>query len=232
MGISILQHWMKSLLLFLILAACMPSAFCSSAVQITRDDEIESAVLNLIKPILLQAKLAPKYHNVYLIRSEEINAFVTPEKDGIFINYGLLTYDYQNPEAMLGVIAHECGHIASGHHVTGDQYRNTLKKQQAVFTLLTLTAGAISEDLDIAAVVASKAGDRSLAKLGTFTRMQESAADRKGLTYMKALGIPTKGLIGILEYFAQIDNILSAPEYSYLRTHPLSSERIAYIKKM
>src|SRR5215510_12395956 len=78
-----------------------------------RDAEIESLMRLYTKPIFHAAGLNPGSVHVYIINDPRINAFVAGGQR-IFIHTGLLT-QATTPNEVIGVLAHETGHIAGGH---------------------------------------------------------------------------------------------------------------------
>ena len=65
------------------------------------------------KPIFKAAGLNPSAVRVYIINNDKINAFVAGGQR-LFIHTGLLTRT-KTPNEVIGVLAHETGHIAGGH---------------------------------------------------------------------------------------------------------------------
>src|SRR4051794_36579013 len=78
-----------------------------------RDAEIETDIRNLAAPIFRAAGLQPQDVGVYMIDDKDLNSFVAGGQ-AIFINTGLILKAEQ-PNQLIGVIAHETGHIAGGH---------------------------------------------------------------------------------------------------------------------
>lgn len=193
-----------------------------------RDAETESIIRSLSKPLFAAASLDPSSVRILLVEDNKLNAFVAGGQN-IFIHTGLIV-ESKTPEALLGVIAHETGHIQGGHLVRS---RDAIEQAR--------TIGTISAILGAAAAIGSKRGDvGSAIMLGgqevsnrsflQFSRTQESAADQAALRLLGSLGLSAKGLgdfLGTLE-----DQELVSPRFQdpYLRTHPLSRERIEIIR--
>ncbi len=81
--------------------------------RLIRDAEIEELMRIYAVPIFRAAGLNPRSVRVHLINDHRINAFVAGGQR-IFINTGLLM-KAETPNEIIGVIAHETGHIAGGH---------------------------------------------------------------------------------------------------------------------
>ncbi len=91
----------------------------ASAAPIIRDTELETAIRALANPIFKSANLKPEDVNVYIVRNNQLNAYVSGGKN-IFIHTGLLSLS-KDPNLLAGVIAHETGHIYGGHLLKGEE---------------------------------------------------------------------------------------------------------------
>jgi len=80
---------------------------------IIRDAEIEQLLREYTQPLLKAAGLAQQNIQVVIINDRAFNAFVADGRR-IFINAGTLM-DAATPNEVIGVLAHETGHIAGGH---------------------------------------------------------------------------------------------------------------------
>ena len=81
--------------------------------QILRDTEIEKDIRTLASPIWRVAGLDPNGVGIYIVDDSQLNSFVAGGQ-AVFINSGLIERA-ENPNMLIGVIAHETGHIAGGH---------------------------------------------------------------------------------------------------------------------
>ena len=135
--------------------------------------------------------------SIYLVNDRRINAFVAGGQN-VFLNTGLLVKS-QNPGQVIGVIAHEAGHIAGGHLV---------RRQEASATPWPRPSSAPSwaprwgspPDAPTSAWPGIGAGQTyAQRKLLAYSRTQESAADQAALRYLDANGISGRGLIEFLD---------------------------------
>ena len=78
-----------------------------------RDTEIEQLLREYAQPILQAAGLAKQNVRVVVLSDRAFNAFVMDGRH-IFINAGAL-FDAKTPNEIIGVFAHETGHLAGGH---------------------------------------------------------------------------------------------------------------------
>lgn len=175
-------------------------------------------------PLFQAAGLSPESIGIYIVKDKSLNAFVAGGQR-LFLNSGLLMKT-DNAGQVVGVIAHEAGHIAGGHLT---RMRGALETASAS-TILSALLGAAAAvgtgrpDLGIAVIAAGQtAGQGTLLH---FNRTQEGAADQAGIRFLESTGTSSKGL---LEFFNKLENqeLLSARHQDpYVRTHPLTRERI------
>ena len=198
------------------------------AASLIRDTETEAVVRKIADPIFAAARLDPDSIDIYLINDPKLNAFVAGGQN-LFINTGLILHA-DKPEELAGVIAHETGHIAGGH-----LSRMAQAQQKAgiplVAGMLLGAAAAVAGAPELGtALMAGGAtvGQRGLLK---FSRAQEQAADQAAVTYLGAMHMSPEGL---LEFFHVLDteNLrISADGNEYLRTHPLTQDRITFLQE-
>src|SRR5215207_5606844 len=125
-----------------LVASSQPAVAQRGAPQlpIIRDSEIEQLLRDYTAPILRVAGLGQQNVQVVLINERVFNAFVMDGRR-IFVNVGAL-YDSKTPNEIIGVLAHEAGHIAGGHL---SRLREQLANAQtASIIAILLGAGAIA----------------------------------------------------------------------------------------
>ena len=110
-----LWPWRAALGLLAALCLAVPFAGTAQGATLIRDAEIEDTIRAYATPIFRAAGLNPQSISVYLVQDRSLNAFVTNGLQ-MFIHTGLLM-DAEDPMAVIGVIAHETGHISGGHVV-------------------------------------------------------------------------------------------------------------------
>lgn len=200
----------------------------ASAQAIVRDDETERTIRTYATPIFEAAGLVPEDVKLYLVNDKTLNASVAGGQN-IFINLGLLM-QADSYAQVLGVIAHETGHILGGHLA---RTREALGDADVVSTLTAIIgigAGLLTGSGDL--VAATVASGRQVAQKGflSFSRTQEASADQAALRLMEKTGTSAKGLA---DFFALIEDqeLPGTPDQDpYARTHPLSRERIEAIQ--
>ncbi|HEX4505681.1 MAG TPA: M48 family metalloprotease, partial [Alphaproteobacteria bacterium] len=115
----------------------VPGAHAQDIPQLFSDTEVEQDLRTMCTPIWIAAGLKPEDIHLVLVNSPELNAFVAGGQN-IFMYTGTLEKS-DNPLQVVGVVAHETGHIAGGHLVRSDE-----NMENASYTMLlaTILAGA------------------------------------------------------------------------------------------
>jgi predicted Zn-dependent protease len=197
--------------------------------RLIRDAEIEHTIRTYATPLFQAAGLSPSAIDVYLINDDSLNAFVTQGAQ-MFIHTGLLMAS-ETPLQTIGVIAHETGHLAGGHYIGRRDQIETAGLTAAAASLLGILAGIASGDGRVAAAVSSGGQDLALRNLLSFTRGQEQAADQAAVTYLKSEQLSPKGLLDFFRILEDQEVLLSSSQDPYLRTHPLTSDRISFLER-
>ena len=206
----------------------------SAMPSVIRDAEIEELLRDYTRPILKAAGLTSQNVQVVILNERVFNAFVA---DGhrIFVFVGALT-DSVTPNQIIGVLAHETGHIAGGHLARmREQIANA---QTAAIIAMILSAGAIvagaqSRDTSMmqAAPGVMMAPQETIRRtLLSYARGQEESADRAGVKFLTMTGQSPKGMLETFERFANDTLFISRSVDPYLLTHPMPRERIATLQ--
>lgn len=204
------------------------SAYAQNRRIVVRDAETESIIRAYASPIFEAAGLNPESVGIRLILHPSLNAFVTRGQN-IFIHTGLLL-QAKNVNEVIGVIAHETGHISGGHLA---RLSNAVKDAGTiglVTGILGAGAGILTGrgDLTGAAIAGGQtAAQRSFSQ---FSRTQESSADQAALSLLEATGTSARGLYSFLKILEDQDLLSTARQDPYLRTHPLTRERLDAIE--
>ncbi|MEM1139296.1 MAG: M48 family metalloprotease [Pseudomonadota bacterium] len=199
----------------------------ASAVSGIRDAEIEAMLSDFSNPLFAVAGLEPQAVDIFILRDQSINAFVT-RGQRMYVHTGLITAA-ETPGELKGVIAHETGHIAGGHLArTQDAVRQATRPVIITFGLGLLAAVAGAPDVGAAVMLGSQhVAQRSLL---AYSRAQESAADQAALTYLEATGQSAQGLYTFMQNFRDMEILSARAQDPYVRSHPLSSDRMAALE--
>jgi predicted Zn-dependent protease len=197
---------------------------------IIRDAEIEQLLKEYSQPILRAAGLTQQNVQIVIVNHRAFNAFVADGRR-IFINAGTIM-EAETPNQVIGVLAHETGHIAGGH-------LSRLREQLAS----TSTAAIVAVLLGLGAMVAaSRAGNADAGQIGmaaltapqamlnnsmlAYVRTQEDSADRAGVRYLNATGQSSKGMYETFKRLA--DQVLYTARGidPYMQSHPMPADRV------
>lgn len=192
--------------------------------NILRDAETEAMLRDFARPIFEAAGLAPDSIHFVLVQNNQINAFVAGGSN-MFIYTGLLRAA-KTPEELIGVMAHETGHIAGGHLVrTREEMRNA--SATAILATLAGVAAAVASRDGAAGVAAVSLGN-SVAQnsMLSYSRTQESSADQAALSFLDRSGITATGMRDFLQRLEDQEVLPSDQQSEFVRTHPLTRDRV------
>lgn len=214
----------------LLLAVSSPASSQSSGSRLIRDAEIESLMRLYTRPIFKVAGINPKSVKVYLIADPRINAFVAGGQR-IFVHTGLIT-QAKTPNEVIGVLAHETGHIAGGHltRMGVELERASVTSIIGMLAGIAAVAGGIAAGNDEAAKAGQGVmiGSQGLAQRNFFAyqRGMEASADQAALKYLTATGQSAKGMINLFEKLSRQSIATLRNVDPYILSHPMPLERI------
>jgi predicted Zn-dependent protease len=195
----------------------------NQGVSIIRDTEIEEILHKDADPVFVAAGLNPQAVIIHIIADKELNAFSTGGQQ-LFLNTGLIM-ETKTPNQLIGVIAHETGHIAGGHIArSGAAGRAALGPMLVGIGLGVLAALAGAPDA-AASLVFSSTYFGELSVLG-YSREQESRADQAAATYLEKAGMSGRGLVDFFNNFRYQEVFDDQRKYPFFRDHPLTDDRI------
>lgn len=198
--------------------------------NLIRDAEIEGYLRTISRPIFKAAGINPGDVHVYIIADDRINAFVAGGQR-IFMNTGLFTKT-RTPNEVIGVIAHETGHIAGGHLA---KLKNEMARAstESIIGMLVGVAAAVGGAAS-GNVEAAKAGQGIM--LGTqgiaqrnflsYQRSMEAAADQAGLKFLNATKQDPEGMLTLFQKLANESIASTSRADPYLFSHPMPLDRI------
>lgn len=186
------------------------------------DDPLVEEYINRLGQRLVLASGEPgRAFEFFVVKDGMLNAFALPG-GYIGVHTGLLLAAESESE-LAGVLGHEIGHVTQRHiaQLIGKQ------KQMSMLMLASLLAAIASGDSRIGeAAVAAGAAGTSQAQLA-YSRDFEREADRLGLQTLEAAGFDVRGMAGFFERMQRASRLYENNAPAYLRTHPLTTERIS-----
>ncbi|MEO0636165.1 MAG: M48 family metalloprotease [Pseudomonadota bacterium] len=216
----------------LVFATVLPAS--AGRVALVRDAQTEALIRAYARPILQAAVLRNGAVEILLINDRSFNAFVTGRR--MFINTGAIM-GAQTPNEIIGVIAHEVGHIQGGHQ---NRLRDRIERAQ----VMSVVAGLVGAGIAVGSIAAgSSDGARAgmgvaaggqtaaLRALLSYRRSEERAADIAALRLLNATG---QSGVGLLETFRRFQSTLSltgGQRDKYKRSHPLPRDRFLALEQ-
>lgn len=197
-----------------------------------RDAEVENNIRTFSTPLFQAAGLDPEAVSIHIISDPTLNAFVAAGQN-LFINTGLLIRA-ENPGQIIGVIAHETGHIAGGHLVRLHDAAGKASSEALLSMLLgaaLMIGGGGKSGGDAGAAVMMGGQEVALRSLMAYSRSEESAADQAGIKFLEATGQSAKGMLEFFNILGDQEMLVSSRQDPYVRTHPLTRDRIAFVRE-
>lgn len=224
--------WSRRILTGVVAAAALAGVALSTpapaeAQSIIRDTEVEAIIREWSDPVLDAMGLVPDDVTILLINDPTLNAFAT--RGQIMGFHTGLILETDNPGQLLGVIAHEAGHIKNRHTL-----RDGAQNAGMQPFLVSMALGALA--------IAAGAPDAGAALLGSsgyfgtigalqYMQSQEGEADLTGAQALDRAGLSARGLIEFFEEFRAQEVFSDQRRYPYFRSHPLSSQRIENLRR-
>jgi predicted Zn-dependent protease len=209
----------------------------SKGPPVLRDAEAEQLLRDYTRPILRVAGLEKQNINVVIINDSAFNAFVADGRR-IFVNYGAILQS-ETPNQLIGVLAHETGHLAGGHLAKLREQLAQAQTQMIIAMLLgagAMVAGARSGPNNGLANVgaAAVAGPQEMIRhsLLSYQRQQEENADRAGVKFLTATGQSAKGMYDTFKRFTNESLFAARGADPYLQSHPMPVDRVAALEEI
>lgn len=198
----------------------------SAQAGLIRDAEIEATLHDYASPIFTAADIPPESVHLFIVGNPQINAYVAGGLN-IFVHTGLIL-QAKKPGMLIGVLAHETGHIAGAH-----------LSQLGEKSTRAMIGGALGAVVGAAAVAGGAgkagagiiAGSQSMAQrnfLGEI-RTNEASADQAMLNYLDANSISATGALEMFQVLQRMES--GGPKRDqFMSDHPLTTERIAAMR--
>jgi beta-barrel assembly-enhancing protease len=164
--------------------------------------------------------------NFFVVQDDSINAFALPG-GYIGVNSGLLLASETESE-LAGVLAHEISHVTQRHIARGayDNQRTSIMSMAAMLAALVLGAASDMSGDAMTGIVSASQGLAAQRQIN-FTRGNEHEADRVGIELLSGAGFDPYGMSSFFEKLGRRYGGSSQYVPELLRTHPVSSERVA-----
>jgi predicted Zn-dependent protease len=208
----------------LVASLCLGARPIIAAETLLRDAETENDIKTMAAPIFRAAGLEPSDVGVYLIQDNSLNSFVAGGQ-AIFINSGLVLRA-ETPNQLLGVIAHETGHIAGGHVLRAKEAMRNASIESIIAMVAAAGVGVLGRS-GAPLLGAQGVGERSFLQ---FSIAQEATADHAALNFLDRSCQSSRGLLKFFEILQTNELLAGERQESWVRTHPLTQQRVQYIR--
>lgn len=198
-------------------------------IALIRDGEIEETLRLYADPIFRAAGIVPGAVRIYLVNDDSINAFVAGGQN-LFLYTGLLRRT-SSPGEVIGVIAHETGHMAGGHLARMQSDMRNLSTA-AILAYVLGAAAAVGGGGTAGAAVLTGATQFAQRGMLRYSRTQEQAADQAGVSFLTRVGWSPSGMLRMMETIDRERQLVGGERVDpYLQTHPLPQQRIAFLER-
>lgn len=193
-----------------------------------RDAEIEHTIRTYASPLLRAAGIEQRDFGLHLVNDKALNAFVA-RGQRIFITSGLLMAA-ERPSQVIGVLAHEIGHITGGHLARLEGALDDARSQALIGQIIGIALGVLSKDGGVAAAGTAAGTGVAVKNLLKFTRTQERSADQVAVNLLDQTRTSARGLLEFFELLQDQELLVRARQDDYVVTHPLTQNRIQFVR--
>ncbi|MEM8833737.1 MAG: M48 family metalloprotease [Pseudomonadota bacterium] len=216
---------MKQLFLFILCTfLILPFSHQANAQTVIRDTEIELYLSEWFAPIFQANGMQPEQVNVILVQSNQVNAFVAGGSN-IFLYTGLIEKT-DHPGELIGVMAHELGHITAGHLVRGREALEQASYESILGAIIGIGAAVAAGDAGGVAAGSLAGGSVAQRRFLATSRTFENSADQAAVQSMERAGMSPEGLLTFMQKLQGQELLPTSQQSEYIRTHPLTRDRV------
>jgi predicted Zn-dependent protease len=205
---------------------------------VLRDTETEQLLREYTRPILRAAGLEKQNIQMVIINQGVFNAFVADGRR-IFVNYGAIMQS-ETPNQIIGVMAHETGHLAGGHLAKMREQMAQAQTQMIIAMLLgagamvagAKTGGSSGGLTNAGAAMFSAQGEVIRRNLLSYVRQQEENADKAGVKFLNATGQSARGMYETFKRFTDESLFAARGSDPYVQSHPMPAERVNALQEL
>lgn len=200
----------------------------AQGLSLLRDEETEQTLRTFARPIFEEAGLSASSVRFIIVRSDDLNAFVAGGQN-IFVNTGLILQT-KNPDELIGVLAHESGHIAGGHLFRTQEVIDDLSLQAMLANIIGIAAAAGARSGEAGMAIGSAGNTITMRQMLRHSRVQETSADQAGVRFLEGAQLPVGGFLSFMEKLSSQELLPESQQSEYVRTHPLTRDRIDFLE--
>ncbi|NMG66273.1 M48 family metalloprotease [Azoarcus indigens] len=187
------------------------------------DPEVEEYVNRLGRKLAAVSNNPGQAFDFFVVKDSTLNAFALPG-GYIGVHTGLILAAESESE-LASVLGHEIAHVTQRHIAQMVGHQSQAGMVMLASLLVAVLAARSNSQVSEAALAAGQAGALQ-SQLG-YSRDFEREADRVGLQTLDAAGFDVRGMPGFFERLQRASRLYENNAPAYLRTHPLTSERIS-----
>jgi len=195
---------------------------------VIRDAETETLLRNFATPLFRAASLDPHLVRIIIIRDDAINSFVSTG-NRMFIQTGLIE-KVTSASGLVGVIAHETGHVYSGHLAKLPEILREAMLESIAALLIGAAAGVAGRDAGGAVGTAMGGASMAQRNVLSFTRGMEQSADQDAMMFLDSNQWSARGLLDLFHQLEGQEALYSDMQDPYVLTHPLTRDRIEFVQ--
>ncbi|MFQ5348016.1 MAG: M48 family metalloprotease [Rhodothalassiaceae bacterium] len=198
-------------------------------IRTLRDAEMEDFLHEIMRPVFIAAGVTPESVQFVIVDDPSLNAFYAGGT-AIFLHTGVFLQT-DNVNQVIGVLAHETGHMTGGHVQRFDEIAAPATAMSILGLLLGAAAIAAGAPADAGVGIITGGQTAAQRTALKFRRVQEASADQAAAQFLQNAKLSGKGLIEVFEKF-RFEQLMVAPNLDpYIVSHPLSSDRIAHLEE-
>jgi predicted Zn-dependent protease len=200
----------------------------AQAISLLQDTETERLLRSYEDPILKVAGIDPAAVKMYIVNDTSLNAFVA-EGQNIFCNAGLFI-QLKSPNELIGVLAHETGHMAGGHLIR-DTGAIAKAEIPMLLSMVVGMAAAIAGAGEAGMILMGVGQSAAEAQFMSFSRVQEATADQMGQKFLRETHQSGEGMVHVFERMADEDAMMKRHPEAYATDHPADRDRVANLQE-
>lgn len=191
------------------------------------DDPLLSRYLSDIgQSLLTSLEYRSRDYHFYLVKDSSINAFATPG-GYIGVNVGLIAMT-ANEDELASVLAHEIAHVELMHSMQMIEKSKDVNMASVIAILAAILVSGSNPEAASAVLYSGMAG--ATQSMINFTRTNEYEADRLGVELLKKSEYKPDSMVDFMMILQRKESSGELSSIEYIRTHPVSSNRIAEIR--
>lgn len=194
-----------------------------SQLDISHDPEVQNYIQSIGYHLVANSDSPSQPFHFFVVMADDINAFAGPG-GFIGINSGLIL-NSSNESELASVMSHEIAHVTQRHIYRSYEAATQLTLPAAAALIAAIVVATQAPDVGIGAISAVQAG--SIQAQINFTRSNEQEADRVGIKTLAKAQFDPRSMPAFFEKLQQASRYYGSAAPEYLRTHPITSSRIA-----